>query len=184
MSLSSTCISWQSLPHTSPRLYVTGDMQSHENQMPHNKRKAITLEDCKRLYELTSCCIHCVFYRGNYTSIFLSFTLISNWTRISVYYHNSWIIGKNACWLSMYKRKKKKVCLFLSSSAKQSHILSDSQKSTWFLPTVSNMSGYSCHLFSASNENNWEAQCDCDLITCTHSSITMPNFSDVRRKKL
>lgn len=129
MSLSSTCISWQSLPHTSPRLYVTGDMQSHENQMPHNKRKAITLEDCKRLYELTSCCIHCVFYRGNYTSIFLSFTLISNWTRISVYYHNSWIIGKNACWLSMYKRKKKKsLSLFKFICKAESHLVRFTEK--------------------------------------------------------
>lgn len=139
MSLSLACISWQPLPHTSPSLYITGDMQSYENQMPHNKHKAITLEDCKCLYELTSCCFHCVFYRGNYTSIFLSFTQVSNWARSSAYYHNSWVIGKNACWLFIYKRKKKMVWLFLSS-AKQSHIMSDSQKSAWFLPTVFNQS--------------------------------------------
>lgn len=137
MSLLLACISWQSLPqHTNSCLYTSGDMQSYKDWVLHKKHKAISLEDRKRLYELTSFCVDCVFYRGNYISIFLSFTLESNRVGISANFHNSWIIRKNVCRLAIYKRKEKKMggCIFSNRSAKMSCIVSDAQKSAYSAP--------------------------------------------------
>ena len=187
MSLFLACISWQSLPqHTSSCLYTTGDMQSYEDWVVHKKHRAISLEDCKRLYELTSCCVDCVFYRGNYISIFLSFTLESNRMGISANFHNSWIIGKNVCCLAIYQRKgkKKEGCIFSNRSVKMSCIVSDAQKSAYSTPTAFNLSGplgpwENSHLFSTSYLNNWEGQRGWDLLKCMHSPAPMPHFSEI-----
>lgn len=110
MSLLLGCISWLSLSqHTSSCLYSTGDMQSYEDWILHKKHKAISLQHCKCLSELTSWCVDCVFYRGNNISIFLvSHWKVTEWVSLQNSIIAKPLRGMCALWPYIKKREKRK----------------------------------------------------------------------------
>lgn len=122
MSLLLGCISWLSLSqHTSSWLYSTGDMQSYEDWVLHKKHKAVSLQHCKRLYELTSWCVDCVFYRGNNISIFLvSHWNVTEWVSLKNSIIAEPLRGMCALWpyIKEKEKKKKDVCFFFNRSSK------------------------------------------------------------------
>lgn len=123
MSLLLGCISWLSLSqHTSSCLYSTGDMQSYEDWILHKKHKAISLQHCKCLSELTSWCVDCVFYRGNNISIFLvSHWKVTEWVSLQNSIIAKPLRGMCALWPYIKKReKRKRRVIFFNRSAKTS----------------------------------------------------------------
>lgn len=115
-------------------------MQPYRDWVLHKKHKAISLQHCKPLYELTSWCVDCVFYRGNSISIFL----VSHWKGSECISLQNSIITKplrGLCALWPYRKEKENIkrrIFFFSRAAKTSFIVSDAQKYAYFTPTASN----------------------------------------------